>query len=168
MRAKAQTTRQPALPALPRQNHRMQMLGSFDDAPAVVTCANCGVTGHTYVYKVSACHHFTDTRMLKPAHAGQTPPNICQLECCWMSFLLYLCKCRRVDAVCTLVQFHACCWAAGHACGCHSACALAKIQYTGAAIVVWCLGSMHGAGEAIVASIALIRGSQFSSVAHNA
>ena len=55
MQAGAQTTRQPALPGLPPQqtNHRMQLLGSFDDTPAVVTCANCGVTGHTFVYKVS-------------------------------------------------------------------------------------------------------------------
>lgn len=56
MQAEAQPTRQPALPALPRQNQRMQLLGSFDDAPAVVTCANCGVTGHTFVYKVSGLH----------------------------------------------------------------------------------------------------------------
>ena len=52
MQSDNQVNRQPALPPVPIQNHRMQMLGSFDDAPAVVTCANCGVTGHTFVYKV--------------------------------------------------------------------------------------------------------------------
>jgi hypothetical protein len=36
-----------------QQSYRMQLLGSFDDEPAVVTCSQCGVTGQTYTFKVS-------------------------------------------------------------------------------------------------------------------
>ena len=35
-----------------QQSYRMQLLGSFDDEPAVVTCSQCGVTGQTYTFKV--------------------------------------------------------------------------------------------------------------------
>jgi hypothetical protein len=35
-----------------QQSYRMQLLGSFDDAPAIVTCSQCGVTGQTYTFKV--------------------------------------------------------------------------------------------------------------------
>ena len=36
-----------------QQSYRMQLVGSFDDEPAVVTCSQCGVTGQTYIFKVS-------------------------------------------------------------------------------------------------------------------
>lgn len=42
---------QPAHPM--QQSYRMQLLGSFDDEPAIVTCSQCGVTGQTYTFKVS-------------------------------------------------------------------------------------------------------------------
>ncbi len=42
---------QPAQPM--QQSYRMQLLGSFDDEPAIVTCSQCGVTGQTYTFKVS-------------------------------------------------------------------------------------------------------------------
>ena len=35
-----------------QQSYRMQLVGSFDDEPAVVTCSQCGVTGQTYTFKV--------------------------------------------------------------------------------------------------------------------
>ena len=35
-----------------QQSYRMQTLGSFDDEPAIITCAQCGGTGQTFVYKV--------------------------------------------------------------------------------------------------------------------
>lgn len=38
-----------------QQSHRMQILGSFDDDPAIITCTACGATGQTYTYKVNQC-----------------------------------------------------------------------------------------------------------------
>lgn len=44
-----------------QQSYRMQLLGSFDDEPAIVTCSQCGMTGQTYTYKVACC---SDTTLL--------------------------------------------------------------------------------------------------------
>ncbi len=36
-----------------QQSYRMQVLGTFDDEPAIITCTQCGVTGQTFTYRVS-------------------------------------------------------------------------------------------------------------------
>ncbi|KAL0040946.1 hypothetical protein WJX79_010977 [Trebouxia sp. C0005] len=50
-----QSMGQPAHPM--QQSYRMQLLGSFDDEPAIVTCSQCGVTGQTYTFKESGSGH---------------------------------------------------------------------------------------------------------------
>lgn len=50
---------QPDAAPILQQSHRMALLGSLDDEPAVITCMQCGSTGQTFTYKVCKLHKQT-------------------------------------------------------------------------------------------------------------
>ncbi|DBB04121.1 TPA: hypothetical protein ACH3X1_013171 [Trebouxia sp. C0004] len=66
-----------------QQSYRMQLLGSFDDEPAVVTCSQCGVTGQTYTVKESGCCVWFSA--LSCLFMGCWP-------CAWLPFCVGSCK----------------------------------------------------------------------------
>ena len=70
-----------------QQSYRMQLLGSFDDESAVVTCSQCGVTGQTYTFKVSTTTILIGILLAHwcPSHTGVTrnlayPDTLCMLN----------------------------------------------------------------------------------------
>lgn len=66
-----------------QQSHRMQILGSFDDDPAIITCTACGATGQTYTYKESGCCVWFSA--ISCIFLGCWP-------CAWMPFCMRSCK----------------------------------------------------------------------------